>query len=203
MSTDQTAGGSPVRAARRPGWPYLAVLAGAWVVADQASKWWANRFLAPRPGGRLELVSGLFDLDYAHNPGAAWSLLVGAPAGLRRALLLTVSLLAAAALVWMYQRLVHAPGSGAGAAPHPRLMATALALVLGGAAGNFIDRAIDGYVVDFFRAHWFEAASWPTFNVADIGITVGVAALLVQTLWSVRPEARAAEGGPGQSLLGA
>ena len=73
----------------------------------------------------------------------------------------------------------------------PRL---ALALVLGGAAGNLIDRARLGYVVDFVHAYW-RRYQWPDFNVADSAITIGVALLVLDILRS--PGAPPAEAKPG------
>lgn len=63
-------------------------------------------------------------------------------------------------------------------ANHPKLH-TGLALVLGGAMGNLFDRLSTGYVVDFLDAHWFSNYHWPTFNVADMSICVGVGLLLL------------------------
>jgi len=67
-----------------------------------------------------------------------------------------------------------------------------LALLLGGAIGNFVDRVHTGLVVDFLDWHYRDRFRWPTFNVADIGITVGVGLLLLEML-RTRPRTQAAE----------
>jgi len=74
-----------------------------------------------------------------------------------------------------------------------RYLQIALALVLGGAVGNAIDRLLRGYVIDFIDWHWFDpdwlrpALHWPTFNVADSGITVGLAMLFLEMLFAKKP----------------
>ena len=64
--------------------------------------------------------------------------------------------------------------------PGQRLMKWALPLVLGGAIGNLADRVRLGYVVDFIHAHWRMRFHWPTFNVADIAITVGIGLMVLE-----------------------
>jgi signal peptidase II len=56
-----------------------------------------------------------------------------------------------------------------------------LALVLGGAVGNYIDRLARGFVVDFIDVHWFAKAAWPSFNIADSAICVGAALILLES----------------------
>ena len=70
-------------------------------------------------------------------------------------------------------------------------MKWALPLVLGGAIGNLVDRVRLGYVVDFIHAHWRDKAHWPTFNVADIAITVGIGLMVVEYIIGARTEAQA------------
>ena len=60
-------------------------------------------------------------------------------------------------------------------------------MVFGGAIGNFLDRVRLGYVIDFIDWHWYDKATWPTFNVADAGISIGVGLLLLELVIS-RPE---------------
>ncbi len=62
------------------------------------------------------------------------------------------------------------------------LLHVALALTMGGILGNFIDRVIHGYVVDFIEFHIKDSFYWPTFNVADSAITIGIALLLIDTV---------------------
>jgi len=136
--------------------------------ADQATKAWVLRALPlSRP---LELVPGLFGLVHVRNTGVAFSFLAGLDHGWVRPLLIAATVLAMAAVV-AYIWLLPAHG----ATPW------GLGLILGGAAGNLVDRVRLGYVVDFLDLHW-RGHHWPTFNVADIGITVGVALLLADML---------------------
>jgi signal peptidase II len=143
-------------------WPYfLASL--VIVLADQLTKWIVLERFAP--GERLELT-GFFNLVLVFNKGAAFSFLAGA-GGWQTPLLVGFALLAAVVVSVL---LLRSPGR--------RLFCAALALVLGGAVGNVIDRLRFGHVVDFLDLHaggWH----WPAFNVADSAITVGAALLIL------------------------
>ena len=117
--------------------------------------------------GRVEVIGDLLRLAYVRNPGAAMGLKVGG-----RPFLISVSLLASVFLVILYRRLD----------PTLRLRRGAVAVILGGALGNLVDRVFyGGLVVDFIDigigAHRFY-----TFNVADMGVTLGGAALFL-SLW--------------------
>ncbi len=124
------------------------------------------------------LIDGLLRLTYVQNHGAAFGLL--ADAGLpNQALLFTaVSVLALTAIGVYAWKL---PSS-------QRLAQHALALVMGGALGNLIDRARHGYVIDFVDVHW-GLHHWPAFNVADSAISVGVALLVLDVVRSPQAEA--------------
>lgn len=157
---------APLTALRKFGVPLFAALLLS--AADQATKAWAVRNLplfTPR-----EILPGVLGLVHVRNTGVAFSLLSNLDPRWVHPLLILATLLAMAAVV---AYLWHLPGKGV--AP------LGLGLVLGGAAGNLIDRARMGYVVDFVDLHW-RTHHWPTFNVADIGITVGVALLVADML---------------------
>ncbi len=146
-------------------WLILSVLI---VLADQASKSYiAGRF------GEFEhtTILPILDITRMHNVGAAFSFLASA-SGWQRwvfiGLALTVSI---GIIVWLL-RLPDRAHS---------LLACGLALVLGGALGNVIDRIRLGHVIDFIHFHWDEAY-FPAFNVADSAITVGAACLLLDAL---------------------
>jgi len=143
-------------------WPWFAG-AAAIVAADQLTKAIILARLAP--GERLE-VTGFFNLVLAFNKGAAFSLLAQAP-GWQTPVLVAIALAAAAILSALIVRNLH-----------KRLLCTGLALVLGGALGNLVDRLRLGHVVDFIDLH---AAGWhwPAFNVADSAITVGAVLLIL------------------------
>ncbi|MEN9885905.1 MAG: hypothetical protein RL758_483 [Pseudomonadota bacterium] len=118
-------------------------------------------------------VTSFFNLVRVHNPGAAFSFLASA-GGWQRWLFTGIGVAAALFIVWMLK-------SHGG----QKLFCFALALILGGAIGNVIDRSLYGYVVDFLDFHY---AGWhfPAFNVADSGISVGAALLILDELRRVR-----------------
>ncbi|MCF8205289.1 MAG: signal peptidase II [Methylotenera sp.] len=123
--------------------------------------------------GDVSPVTSFFNLVRAHNYGAAFSFLHGA-SGWQRWFFLGLGVAAAVFITWMLRR--HG---------HQKLFAWALTLILGGALGNVIDRAIHGYVVDFIQVH---AGGWyfPAFNVADSAITIGAILLILDELRRVR-----------------
>jgi len=148
--------------------PYLAVL-GTVVVLDQLTKAMLVRSLGVheyRP-----LIDGLLSLSHVHNRGAAFGVLSRASLPNQHLLLAGLSILAFVAIAYYFLRL---PASA-------RLPRVALALVLGGAVGNLIDRLRLGHVVDFIHVYWREHA-WPDFNLADSAITVGVVLLIIDIL---------------------
>jgi signal peptidase II len=162
------------RAGALPGMlPWLA-LAAAVVLADQVAKAQIQALLA-HPGDNLP-VTTFFNLVLAYNSGAAFSLLNNA-GGWQGPMFVAVALSASALIVWLI-------------AGHwrQRLMATALALVLGGALGNLVDRLHLGHVVDFLDFHWtwlgwlFPGGHFPAFNLADSAICFGAGLLILEEL---------------------
>jgi len=139
------------------------------VVLDQASKFAITRALAY--GERVELAP-FFNLVLVHNTGAAFSFLAGA-AGWQRELFIGIATVASVFIVYLLRK-------------HSRetQFCLALALILGGAIGNVIDRVLVGAVVDFLDFHAF-GWHWPAFNVADSAITCGAVLLAWQ---SFRPQ---------------
>ena len=123
--------------------------------------------------GEVRHVTWFFNVVRWHNTGAAFSFLAGAT-GWQRWFFVGLGLVATAFIVWMLKR-----HSG------QRLFSCALALILGGAVGNVIDRLLHGYVVDFIQVH-YGSAFFPAFNVADSAITVGAALLILDELLRVR-----------------
>ena len=130
----------------------------------------------------VDVVPGLWSHKYVENPGAAWGLLGGLDEKVRVPFFHAVSLSAIAFIVLYYRRLQ----------ADQRLLAWALALVLGGALGNYADRLARNYVIDFVDWHWRGDPRWhwPTFNLADAAISVGVFLMLVDSLFGrrLRPE---------------
>ncbi|MBI3179630.1 MAG: signal peptidase II [Deltaproteobacteria bacterium] len=130
----------------------------------------------------VAVLDNFWHFRYAENPGAAWSFLAGAPQWFRTPFLLLISVAAMVFIVVYYRRTTEAQ----------RLLRVALALVFGGAVGNFFDRVRLGYVIDFIDWHWYDKATWPTFNVADSAISVGVALMILEMLWHKLRAARGA-----------
>ena len=141
------------------------------VVADQLAKFAVTRALAH--GGGIE-VAPFFNLVLVHNRGAAFSFLSSA-SGWQREFFIGIAGVACAWIVHLLRR-------------HPRetLFCFALSLILGGAAGNVIDRVWLGAVIDFLDFH-AAGYHWPAFNVADSAISCGAALLVWESL---RPKAR-------------
>ncbi len=167
--------------------PLLFGVAGAIVALDQWAKHWASTHLAYREPVRV--VGELVQLTYARNSGIAFSLLAG-----RGFPLYVFSFIAAAAVVLLFVR-------------HERLTLArhlSLALILGGAVGNLIDRVSTGQVVDFILLSW-KTHSFPVFNVADIAVCTGVG--LFALVWShdegaQAPAADGADAAPAPDASG-
>ena len=142
------------------------------IAADQLSK---NYIL--RHFGEFEFRSLLpvLDITRMHNVGAAFSFLASA-SGWQRWMFIALAVGVSVAIIAWLTRLPK------GANP---LLAGGLALVLGGALGNVIDRIQLGFVIDFIHFHW-DQAYFPAFNVADSAITVGAACLLLDALFDSR-----------------
>lgn len=143
------------------------------VLLDQATKAWLRADLPL--GHSVPVWPGVFHLTHTRNTGAAFSLFEG-----RTLLLALAALVVVGAIIFAVER--RPAGRNARL---PLSMALALALPLGGAMGNFLDRVRLGYVTDLFDA---VVINFPVFNVADAAITVGIALLLWRTLLGGRDE---------------
>lgn len=140
------------------------------VVLDQLTKWWAVGALQGRPP--LVILENFFWLRYAENTGAAFSMLEG-----KVSLLAWVSMaVALGMLIWAWRL-----------RPEEHGMRLGLGLVIGGAVGNLIDRVRLQYVIDFIDVHWMNLKHWPTFNIADSAVCVGMAMLLIATFYLPSP----------------
>lgn len=168
---DDLATEPPSRALRwRTKAPYL-LLSAVIVILDQWSKWLVEERIVP--GTAVEVIPGFLDLIHVRNTGVAFGLFAshGDPRG---TLLLAVLGFAALGFVGIYFWLTPL---------WDRVLQLAMALVVGGAIGNLIDRVGQGAVTDFIDAY-VGSYHWHTFNVADSAITVGI----VLMLWSaMRP----------------
>ena len=120
-------------------------------------------------GSSIELISGVLELSYIRNTGAAWGILAGKQTLLQ---IFTALLMAGLAYYAIRNRKTLT-----------RLEMISLGLVFGGGLGNFLSRVIRGYVVDFLNIHII-----PVFNAADIGITVGCFLLILSTLLAAKKD---------------
>jgi signal peptidase II len=143
------------------------------VVLDQLSKWLAVVYL--RPMGSVPFIPGVLRLTYAHNTGAAFSMLAG-----RQELLIAVTAAAMLVMIWLLLRRKMTNG----------FAHWGLAMIVGGGIGNLIDRVLNGYVVDYFDVVFMKFA---IFNVADCFVVVGCVCLFVGVLFSEAFDARRAK----------
>jgi signal peptidase II len=159
------------------GWRWLPLSAGV-IAADQLAKAWIVHHFSLFE--RVHVLPVL-DIILTYNTGAAFSFLSQA-SGWQRWLFVLLALVVSGALIaWM--RRLHASAHA--------LLAAGLALIVGGAVGNMIDRLTIGRVVDFIHVHWGHAY-FPAFNVADSAITVGAALLLLDAWRETRAPRRLA-----------
>ena len=145
------------------------LLSACVVLADQVSKAYITRHFMEFEFTRILAV---LDVTCMHNVGAAFSFLASASGWQRWLFIGLAGVVSIGIIVW----LIRLPRGTHG------LLAAGLALVLGGALGNVIDRIRLGYVIDFIHFHW-DRAYFPAFNVADSAITVGAACLLLDALF--------------------
>ena len=131
----------------------------------------------------IVLIEDYLELRYAENCGAAFGVLNRGPSWLRLALFAPAAIAASLGLLWLYF-------SGYGG----KLFAVSVPLVASGALGNLVDRFRFGFVVDFIRFHVHESFVWPTFNVADSTIFVGVALWLIEGFIAPRTNNAQASG---------
>lgn len=137
------------------------------IIIDQLTKMWAVKALSY--GNPIEVLP-FVNFTLLHNTGAAFSFLADA-GGWQRWLFMGLAIVISIGLViWLLRLSVQQLG-----------LIIALALILGGALGNLIDRVIYGYVIDFIDVY-YHAWHWPAFNIADSAITIGVIILLIDAV---------------------
>ena len=141
-------------------------LAALVLIADQLTKYVVSRTFALYESVE---VTPFFNLVLVHNRGAAFSFLADA-GGWQRGFFICIALVASVWIAWLIRK--HATQT---------VFCLALALILGGALGNVIDRILFGAVVDFLDFHAY-GYHWPAFNVADAGISCGAALLIWDAL---------------------
>lgn len=175
-TVEATAAPAAITGGRWAYWRSGVVIALVGLVMDQLTKVWAKAALSEpqlymTPAGLalrdriVEIIPGFFQLRYATNDGAAFSILSG-----KVGMLTVISLVASIAVIWFWQSLK----------PEEWWGRAASALILSGAVGNLIDRAFRGSVIDFLDVYIVmggRSYHWPTFNIADSCICVGAAVL--------------------------
>ncbi|WP_437786456.1 signal peptidase II [Sorangium sp. So ce1097] len=191
---------APAAPSYSPSYPFLIGVSFVTLAADLLTKWWAKDRLepralveladAPRPLAfrKIEVIKDHLNMIYARNHGGAWGILGDESEAIRRPFFLLVSLAAIVFIISLYRKL------------HPSQIALkwGLPLVLGGALGNLVDRIRYGYVIDFIQVRFTPTFVWPTFNVADIAIVVGVGLMAIDMFSPRRPEvAEKTSGTPG------
>ena len=140
------------------------------ILADQLTKLWALAELRGSEG--ISVITGIFELQYPENRGAAFGILQN-----HQVLFLLITVLAAVLLTYIYARI-----------PDDKKyipLRICYVLLMAGAFGNMIDRAFRGYVVDFF---YFKLIDFPIFNVADIYVTVTMVLLMGLILFYYKEE---------------
>jgi signal peptidase II len=151
----------------RPGRPFLFALAIGALVADQLSKYAVDKYTAP--GSQRVIVPGFLNLLHTSNPGVAFGLFASSANPWKPALLIGFSVLVIGMLIWLLAT-DRAGGS---------LGQCGIALILGGATGNVLDRFLRHSVtdfIDFYIGHYH----WYTFNIADSAIVIGAALVVLE-----------------------
>lgn len=191
-----------------PSYLFLGVVAAVSLLADAATKLWAESTLGrlTRADPSIVLIDDVLTFTLAYNKGGAFGMLAGEDGVWRRPFFLLVSAGASLFIISLYRKIQ----------PNQWALRWGLPLVLGGALGNFADRLTKGKVVDFvdYRAGWVESMNeliakvnptwhvtshWPTFNVADICICVGVGLMVVDMFTTGGQQAQAAKRVPQPS----
>jgi signal peptidase II len=164
-----------------PLWTYYVIAALVFLI-DYASKKIVVHTIEENE--QIKVLGDFFWLTSIRNRGAAFSILQD-----QRWFFLTITIVVAGAIVWYFHR-SHRTGS--------RLLLASLAVILGGALGNFLDRALYGEVVDFLQFN-FGSYTFPIFNLADTGISVGVALVILDSLLSGKRENHSNDNGESTS----
>lgn len=177
----------------RPSYRFFGIVAALSLIADITTKVWAEVVINQRGFEPIKIVGENISITLAYNQGGAWGLFAGADEMVRKPFFLGVSAFAIFFIISLYSRL-H---------PSQRALKWGLPLVLGGALGNLSDRITRSQVIDFidYRGDWVMSLNafvhkyfkswavtdhWPTFNVADVAICIGVGLMAVD-MFTHRP----------------
>ena len=145
------------------------IIAAVIAIADQLTKWAIIEWI---PLYDKVPLNSFINLTHQKNPGAAFSFLADAGGWQRWFFVALSSVVSVVIAVWLWR--IRRDGQ--------TLLSSGLALVLGGAIGNLIERILLGHVTDFIQV-WFGSWAFPSFNVADAGISVGATLLIIDALF--------------------
>ena len=151
----------------------LIVVFCAVLVFDQITKAYVDRALHNFQS--VEIIKNFFHITHVRNTGAAFGLLAGPAHPLRTIFFIVISGVAIGAILLIYWRIEEGD----------TLHALAFSLLLGGAAGNLVDRVWMGHVIDFLDFHWYDH-HWPAFNFADAAICGGIGLILLNMVMGAR-----------------
>ncbi|WP_163536733.1 signal peptidase II [Gracilibacillus sp. YIM 98692] len=151
-------------------WVYL--IAAVVILLDQWTKWLVVRHM--EIGQSIEVIDSFVYLTSHRNPGAAWGILAG-----QMTFFYIITAVVIAFVVYYIQKY----------SKDSKILAIALAFILGGAVGNFIDRLFRKEVVDFFDVY-IGTYDYPIFNIADSALVMGVIAILIATILDERKKKR-------------
>ena len=145
--------------------------AGAVTLSDRIAAFWRLKYLEPLATEPYYVYRPLWRMNYVENPNAAFGFMSFVPAEARYRIFLVISVLAIGFVFYYYRKLE----------PGQRFLQIALGFVLAGTVGNLVDRLARRYVIDFIDWYWWNRPDlrWPTFNLADSLLVVGIALLLL------------------------
>ncbi|MCW8855002.1 MAG: signal peptidase II [Gammaproteobacteria bacterium] len=146
---------------KRWGWIVLSI-----IFFDQATKILADYYLNYH---QPVSIIPMFNLTLVYNPGAAFSFLSDAGGWQRWFFIMLSSVISIVLFIWLLKL-----------KPEQQLQTVSIAMILGGAIGNLIDRSIYGHVIDFLDVY-YQQHHWPAFNIADSAITVGAILLIIDS----------------------
>jgi signal peptidase II len=153
----------------------LILVSGGIVLADQVTKYLITLNLTLHD--HIVVVENFFNINHVLNPGGAFGLFATGSPMVRKFIFIFLSSLVALFILWLYRRI----------AADLVFLSFGLALIFGGAIGNLIDRFRFGKVVDFLD-FYIGTAHWPAFNVADSGISIGMAILIYHVVLNKIPD---------------
>lgn len=151
---------------------YAVIIIAVLILVDQVTKWMTVAYLKPK--GSIPVIKNFFTLTYVENDGGAWGMFGG-----KMWMFYIVTLFAIGLFAYMMKDFNLQTN---------KIYSIALALIMSGTIGNFIDRIFRKFVVDFIEIDLFSYKSFPVFNVADICLTIGVGLLLFDLLFGKSAE---------------